>query len=340
MFCCFYDSNVKQETGIEHPPSKLIDTSRIKFIRMGTTVATNALLERKGQKTALVITKGFRDLLVIGNQSRPKIFDLDIKRPDVVYDWVEEIDERVVLLKPNEYICDPTEKMIGVSQDSLCVEKNVNENEVREKLLNILRNGIESIAVVFMHSYTYPHHEQFVKRIALEMGFKQISLSSDIMPMVRIVPRGSTTCVDAYLTPVIKTYLHSFCSGFDENLKDVSISFMQSDGGLTPMSSFLGNRAILSGPAGGVVGYARTSIISLKLTDGNNNSQTNHVMPAIGFDMGGTSTDVSRYAGSFEQVFETTTAGNATRLAPSCLITFAFLILIYVYRHYYTKSST
>jgi 5-oxoprolinase (ATP-hydrolysing) len=295
---------------------------------MGTTVATNALLERKGEKTALLISKGFRDLLVIGNQSRPKIFDLDIRRPDVVYDWVEEIDERVVLVRPGEYephgqkwvqadnnstpelvaiSNNPSEVVIGVSHEALCVEKAIDVTDVTKKLQIIKQNGIKSIAVVCMHSYTYPHHEQIVKKVALDMGFEQVSLSSEIMPMVRIVPRGCTTCVDAYLTPIIKRYLESFCCGFDQNLSKVQVSFMQSDGGLTPMSSFLGNRAILSGPAGGVVGYALTSVVPTSVHGGN--TAVTDVMPSIGFDMGGTSTDVSRFAGSFEHVFETTTAG-------------------------------
>lgn len=268
---------------------------------MGTTVATNALLERKGERVALITTAGFRDLQIIGNQSRPKIFDLNIKRPDLLYEMVEEINERVVLLKDGEYTAvDPTKTHIGISQEAIYIEKEIDESEVREKLLKVLSKGITSIAVSFLHSYTFSHHEKVVQRIAQELGFTQISLSSDIMPMIRFVPRTCTTCVDAYLTPVIKRYLHSFCVGFDSNLSQVKISFMQSDGGLTPMSSFLGTHAILSGPAGGVVGYALTSRV--KDNDGG-------LMPVIGFDMGGTSTDVSRYAGVFEHVFETTTAG-------------------------------
>lgn len=228
-------------------------------------MATNALLERKGEKTALVTTKGFADLQLIGNQSRPKIFELNIKRPSVLYEAVEEIDERIVLLKDGEYTpTDPSRVRKGISQESLYVEKELDVTEVRAKLSSILDRGIRSIAVAFLHSYTFAEHENIVKSIALEMGFEQISLSSEIMPMVRIVPRACTTCVDACLTPVIKRYLASFCSGFDNNLlRDVNISFMQSDGGLTPMTSFLGNRAILSGPAGGVVGYASTSRIPI-----------------------------------------------------------------------------
>jgi 5-oxoprolinase (ATP-hydrolysing) len=270
---------------------------------MGTTVATNALLERKGERAALITTAGFRDLQIIGNQSRPKIFDLNIKRSDVLYELVEEINERVVLLKEGEYnAVEQTRIQLGMSQELVYIEKEIDENEVREKLLRVLSLGITSIAVSFLHSYTFAAHEKVVQRIAQELGFTQISLSSDIMPMIRFVPRTCTTCVDAYLTPVIKRYLDSFCVGFDSNLSEVKISFMQSDGGLTPMDSFLGTHAILSGPAGGVVGYALTSRIKEA-----NEKET--LMPVIGFDMGGTSTDVSRYAGVFEHVFETTTAG-------------------------------
>jgi 5-oxoprolinase (ATP-hydrolysing) len=280
-----------------------VDTSRIEYIRMGTTVATNALLERKGERAALITTAGFRDLQIIGNQSRPKIFDLNIKRSDVLYEMVEEIHERVVLLKEGEYIAtEEARTQLGLSQELVYIEKEIDESEVREKLLKVLSHGITSIAVSFIHSYTYTAHEKVVQRIAQELGFTQISLSSEIMPMIRFVPRTCTTCVDAYLTPVIKRYLDSFCVGFDSNLSEVKISFMQSDGGLTPMSSFLGTHAILSGPAGGVVGYALTS----RIKEAN---LKENLMPVIGFDMGGTSTDVSRYAGVFEHVFETTTAG-------------------------------
>ena len=166
--------------------------------------------------------------------------------------------------------------------------------------------------MVLLHSYAYPAHEQAVKKVAKALGFEQISLSSEVMPMVRMVPRGCTACVDAYLTPVIRRYLASFTKGFDAGLGRVQVSFMQSDGGLTPMENFLGNRAILSGPAGGVVGYARTSFddaASAAAGQPHQRGTGDKDMPVIGFDMGGTSTDVSRYAGTFEHVFESTTAG-------------------------------
>ena len=289
---------LESETGVPLKRGLPLPTGQIEYIRMGTTVATNALLERKGERVALLTTRGFKDLQLIGNQSRPKIFDLEIKRPELLYEMVAEIDERVVLVKEGG--------VLGISNERLVVEKEIDAEQVKKVLHEVQARGIKSVAVVFMHSYTFPKHEQMVSDIATEMGgFSQISISSEVMPMVRIVPRGCTTCIDAYLTPVIKTYLDHFTVGFDKSLLQAEgsrkVSFMQSDGGLTPMKSFCGNRAILSGPAGGVVGYAKTSFHS------KSNAGLN--VPVIGFDMGGTSTDVSRYAGVFEHVFETTTAG-------------------------------
>lgn len=294
---------LEDESGIPHPRGVAVRTSQIEFIRMGTTVATNALLERKGEKIALITTAGFADLQRIGNQSRPKIFDLEINRPELLYESVYEVSERVVLVKEyEEALYDATKIIVGKSHEKLFVEKPLDEEDIKAKLVGILKKGIKSIAVVLLHSYTFPDHELKIKSIAEELGFEQISISSEVMPMIRAVPRGGTTCVDAYLTPIIKKYLRSFASGFDEGLTKVNVSFMQSDGGLTPMDRFFGNRAILSGPAGGVVGYATTSQSFRGPQD--------VTSPAvIGFDMGGTSTDVSRFCGVYEHVFETTTAG-------------------------------
>jgi 5-oxoprolinase (ATP-hydrolysing) len=332
---------LEQETGRPHPRSEPVPTSQIEYIRMGTTVATNALLERKGERIALLTTCGFKDLQVIGNQSRPKIFDLEIRRPELLYEMVCEVDERVTLLKSAEEVQavrdrlsdgrggDADKRIVtGISRDQLYVEKPLRAEEVRKQLALVRAQGITSVAIVFMHSYTFAVHEELAKAVAEELGFTQISLSSEVMPMVRVVPRGCTTCVDAYLTPVIKQYLANFRAGFDAGLsgdtdrdgKDndgvgtgktaggVQVSFMQSDGGLTPMDSFSGNRAILSGPAGGVVGYARTSYHH---DDGppTDDGEAQQQCPVIGFDMGGTSTDVSRYDGCYEHVFETVTAG-------------------------------
>eukprot|EP00730_Choanoeca_flexa_P007915 TRINITY_DN12412_c0_g2_i1.p1 TRINITY_DN12412_c0_g2~~TRINITY_DN12412_c0_g2_i1.p1 ORF type:complete len:1293 (+),score=305.35 TRINITY_DN12412_c0_g2_i1:21-3899(+) len=271
----------------ELPVDKPIPTSHIGSIRMGTTVATNALLERKGEPIALVINEGFRDLLHIGNQARPKLFDLNIQMPDVLYQEVVEIGARVVL--------DKSGAIVGSTGETLSLREPVDESAIRTALQRVYDKGIRSLAVVLMHSYLYKEHELAVGRIAQEIGFKHVSLSSNVMQMARIVPRGFTACADAYLTPCIKQYLDGFASGFERRLADVNVLFMQSDGGLTPMESFVGSRAIVSGPAAGVVGYAITAY--------------DDATPVIGFDMGGTSTDVSRYGGSYEHVFETTIAG-------------------------------
>ncbi|XP_062501085.1 5-oxoprolinase-like isoform X1 [Corticium candelabrum] len=271
-----------------------IDTRHIEWIRMGTTVATNALLERKGKRMALLITKGFEDLLYIGNQARPNIFDLEIVCPEVLYEHVIEVEERVVLQQESCQLGLDGEEIVGITGEKLVVVEKINKIKLEEDLKTLLDKGITSLAVALMHSYTFDGHEKEVASMAKSLGFEHVSLSSAVMPMVKIVPRGYTACADAYLTPCIQQYIHGFQSGFDSGLKNIKVLFMQSDGGLTEVQRFSGSRAILSGPAGGVVGYAMTAY----------NSQ-----PVIGFDMGGTSTDVSRYAGVYEHVFETTTAG-------------------------------
>ena len=271
------------------PKDEPVDDSMIEWIRMGTTVATNALLERKGEKEALAITAGFRDLLHIGNQSRPHIFDLKNEVPDVLYEQVVEVQERLVLDKDGA--------VTSVTGERLSVEMPIDVAALRKSLAAVYSTGIRSLAVVLMHSYLCDDHEREVGRVAREIGFTHVSLSSEVMRMAKIVPRGFTTCADAYLTPCLKRYVTSFASGFASDLKGVNVSFMQSDGGLTPVENFIGSRAILSGPAGGVVGFSTTAYSK---EDGR---------AVIGFDMGGTSTDVSRYAGSFEHVFESNTAG-------------------------------
>lgn len=285
---------------------------------MGTTVATNALLERKGEKCALITTKGFQDCLIIGNQSRPKIFDLAIRKPDVLYQAVVEIAERVTLEDyaedPHRTNTDPTTAsdpslVRGLSGEAVRIFSRPNEPAVRRDLQKLYDDGFRSIAVCLMHSYTFPDHENLVGKIASEIGFTHISLSSQLMPMIKLVPRATSATADAYLTPEIRRYISGFSSGFRGGLGSESVKkepgsrgarceFMQSDGGLVDVSKFSGLRAILSGPAGGVVGYALTSY----------DPETK--IPVIGFDMGGTSTDVSRYgSGRYEHVFETTTAG-------------------------------
>ena len=296
------------------PRDAQLDTSKIHSIRMGTTVATNALLERKGQRTALVITKGFRDLLLIGNQSRPRIFDLAIHKPDVLYEAVLEVDERVTLEEwsenteatPIEIPKNSKDMFRGLSGETIKVLKKPDYAQIEKDLKRLHKDeGYEALAVVLIHSYTYPEHENEIGKIAEKVGFQHISLSSSLMPMVKMVPRGTSATADAYLTPQIKKYISGFSKGFKGELgseaarhnSGARCEFMQSDGGLVDVSRFSGLRAILSGPAGGVVGYARTSY------------DENTQIPLIGFDMGGTSTDVSRFGGRYEHVFETTTAG-------------------------------
>lgn len=308
-------------TGKEIPRGEPLDTSKIESIRMGTTVATNALLERKGEDIAMVVTKGFRDCLEIGNQSRPNIFDLAIRKPDVLYKNVVEIDERVTL---EDYAEDPernetksqpyeansnVEIVRGLSGEAVRILQRPKDEVIRKQLQEVYDSGLRSIAVCLMHGYTFPHHEALVGRIAKEIGFEHVSLSHELMPMIKLVPRATSTCADAYLTPAIKKYIDGFSKGFAGGLGSESVKkesgdkgarceFMQSDGGLVDVDLFSGLRAILSGPAGGVVGYALTSY------------DPNTKTPVIGFDMGGTSTDVSRYgAGRYDHVFETTTAG-------------------------------
>ncbi|KAJ1964181.1 hypothetical protein GGI12_001585 [Dipsacomyces acuminosporus] len=290
-------------TGRPHPRNEPLDTSSLESIRMGTTVATNALLERKGEPCALVITKGFRDLLKIGNQARPKIFDLSITKPDVLYQAVVEVDERVTLAG---YTMDPrglyasadlSDAIEGKSGEFVRVLSSPDWSRVKGQLQQVYDCGIRSIAVCLMHSYTFVAHEEEVGRIAHNIGFTHITLSSELVPMIKIVPRAHSATADAYLTPGIRRYIDGFASGFDSGFSNVRVGFMQSDGGLAPVDRFSGLQAILSGPAAGVVGYAVTSFSE---ADG---------VPVIGFDMGGTSTDVSRFDGRFEHVFETTTAG-------------------------------
>ncbi|KAF1829328.1 5-oxoprolinase [Decorospora gaudefroyi] len=309
-------------TGTEIPRGQALDTSKIESIRMGTTVATNALLERKGEDMALVVTKGFRDCLEIGNQSRPNIFALDIRKPEVLYKRVVEIDERVTL---EDYAEDPKRQQTeapsieqasegaqivrGLSGEAVRILQRPQDETVRKQLQEVYDGGLRSIAVCLMHGYTYPDHEAAVGKIARDIGFEHVSLSHQLMPMIKLVPRATSACADAYLTPAIRKYIDGFSRGFAGGLGTKSVQreagssgarceFMQSDGGLVDVDIFSGLKAILSGPAGGVVGYALTSY------------DPDTQIPVIGFDMGGTSTDVSRYgAGRYEHVFETTTAG-------------------------------
>ncbi|KPM38671.1 Uncharacterized protein C11D3.15 [Neonectria ditissima] len=290
------------------PRGQLLDLFHVESIRMGTTVATNALLERKGERVALVTTKGFRDLLAIGNQSRPNIFDLSVSRPEVLFESVVEIDERITM---EDYTEDPdssktipdahsADLVTAITGETIRILQKPDLSLVKSQLEHLWDDGFRSIAIVFVHSYAYPDHELLVGRLALEMGFSA-TLSSEVQPMINVVPRGMSAVADAYLTPIIRQYIDSISANFNGGFSSAAtrIEFMQSDGGLVDYRKFSGLKAILSGPAGGVVGYAQTSW------------DDDERCPIIGFDMGGTSTDVSRYAGVYDHVFETTTAGIA-----------------------------
>ncbi|PGH05604.1 hypothetical protein AJ79_06771 [Helicocarpus griseus UAMH5409] len=317
---------LEQATGKCFPREKKLNTESFATfsVRMGTTVATNALLERKGERVALLITKGFKDALRIGTQSRPKLFALNIERPDVLYEDVVEVDERVTI---EDYQQNPTPDREalhasldsdpaltrGLSGEVVRILDRLDEEKTRQDLQMLYDKGYRSVAVCLVHSYTYQgaecsllfHHELAVERIAKEIGFPFVSLSSQLLPMIKMTSRGASATADAYLIPVITRYIEGFRSGFEDGLRSrvTRCEFMQSDGGLVNFGKFSGLRAILSGPAGGVVGHARTSFDSADKT------------PVIGFDMGGTSTDVSRYDGKFEHTFENTTAG-VTVMAP------------------------
>ncbi|GMH95010.1 hypothetical protein TrST_g1542 [Triparma strigata] len=292
-------------SGLPYTRFSPINSSKISSLRMGTTVATNALLERKGAPVLNVITKGFRDLLEIGNQSRPDIFDLSIDKLGTLYESTIEVDERVRLLDstlPSPPTSNPT--FTTVTGEVVEILRPLSLPSLRPLLLSSYNSGLRAVSITLMHSFLYPDHEIKIGDLCKEIGFTQISLSHSVQPMIKIVSRGQTTTASAYLTPSITTYLTSFLSGFDEDLKkNASISFMRSDGGLTSVKKFQGHQAILSGPAGGVVGYAKTSY---RKKEGESDSD---IMPCIGFDMGGTSTDVSRYDGELPIVFESTTAG-------------------------------
>lgn len=287
---------LEEYTGNIIPRSSKIPTDKIEWIRMGTTVATNALLERRGERIALCVSRGFKDLLQIGNQARPNIFDLKVSKPSNLYEEVIEADERIELLLNQELKSSPS-VLEGISGELIRVSKPLDIEALVPLLKGLLAKGINCLAVVLLHSYTYPHHEIMIEKLALNMGFRHVSLSSSLTPMIRMVPRGLTASVDAYLTPVIKEYLSGFMSRFEGGAEKVNVLFMQSDGGLAPEKSFSGHKAVLSGPAGGVVGYSQTlyGVETMK--------------PLIGFDMGGTSTDVSRYDGSYAHVLETQIAG-------------------------------
>jgi 5-oxoprolinase (ATP-hydrolysing) len=296
-------------------PGEPIPEGSIGAVKMGTTVATNALLERKGERTLLLTTKGFRDALKIGYQARPKIFARQIIKPDMLFERVVEVDERV--------------RADGT------VEKEPDLDALRADLEQAKADGIAAIAIVFMHAYRYPAHEQSVAMLARRMGFAQVSVSHEVSPLIKLVGRGDTTVVDAYLSPILRRYVahvtEAMTMGRATSLPlpnpppqggreqvaasgeeavpshdSVRLMFMMSSGGLTAADLFQGKDAILSGPAGGVVGMAETG-------------REAGFARLIGFDMGGTSTDVSHFDGEYERAFETEVAGVRMR-APMMLI--------------------
>ncbi len=268
-----------------------ISPGLIDAVKMGTTVATNALLERKGARTALLATRGFRDALKIGYQARPKIFARHIIKPAMLYERVVEIDERV-----------RADGMVESSPDLAMA---------RAELERLKADGIQSIAIAFMHAYRYPAHEQEVAALARELGFAQVSVSNEVSPLIKLVGRGDTTVVDAYLSPILRRYVATVGEELGAGHSRVAdngirLMFMMSSGGLTAADLFQGKDAILSGPAGGVVGMAETG-------------RAAGFERLIGFDMGGTSTDVSHFDGEYERAFETEVAGVRMR-APMMLI--------------------
>ena len=262
--------------GIRHFLGDEIPVEQIEAVKMGTTVATNALLERKGDRTVLFITQGFRDALRIAYQNRPRIFERHIVLPELLYASVVEVQER-----------------IGARGE---VHLALDEALARADLEKSFRAGFRSIAIVFMHGYRYPQHESRVAALAKEVGFTQISVSHQVSPLMKLIGRGDTTVVDAYLSPILRRYVDQVAAELD----GVRLLFMQSNGGLTDARRFHGKDSILSGPAGGIVGAVRTSLSA-------------GFDKIIGFDMGGTSTDVSHYAGEFEREFETQVAGVRMR---------------------------
>lgn len=263
-----------------------IPSERIHSVRMGTTVATNALLERKGTRTAFVTNRGLGDVLRIGTQARPRLFDLAITLPSMLYETVIEIDGR-----------------IGVDGTETAP---LDEKAARAALHSAKSDGIEAVAIALMHGWKNPVHERRLSEIAHEAGFTQVSASHVVSPLLRLVPRGNTTVVDAYLSPVLRRYVDKVA----KSLGGARLYFMQSHGGLAEASSFQGKDAILSGPAGGIVGAARSA-------------EAAGFASIIGFDMGGTSTDVALYDGRFERSFDTEIADTKVRVPMMAISTVA-----------------
>ena len=267
-------AGIRQILGLA--PDAPIPPGTIDAVKMGTTVATNALLERKGERTLLLVNRGFADALRIGHQGRPSLFDLKITLPTLLYERVVEVGGRV--------------DVDGNEVESL------NETEVREALAAAKADGIAACAIALIHAWKHPAQERRLAELARAAGFAQVSASHEVSPLLRLIPRADTTVVDAYLSPILHRYVNQVAS----ELGGTRLYFMQSHGGLAEAAHFTGKDAILSGPAGGIVGAARTAAMA----------GIDHV---VGFDMGGTSTDVALYAGAFERSFETEVAGVRMR---------------------------
>ncbi|MFL1464177.1 hydantoinase B/oxoprolinase family protein [Roseococcus sp. DSY-14] len=268
-------AGIRQVLGLE--PGTALPPGLVDAVKMGTTVATNALLERKGERVLLLVNRGFADALRIGNQARPRLFDLHVRLPELLHERVAEIGGRVAV-------------------DGTGIEP-LDEAAARAALRAAFADGIRAVAVVLMHAWKHPAHERRIGEIAREEGFTQVSLSHEASPLPRLVPRGDTAVVDAYLSPILRRYVAQVAEELGAHTK---LYFMQSSGGLTEAARFQGKDAILSGPAGGIVGAARTAAMA-------------GFERIIGFDMGGTSTDVALYAGEYERAFETVVAGVRMR---------------------------
>ncbi len=257
-------------------PGQAIPAGSVNQVKMGTTVATNALLERKGERTLLVMNRGFGDLLRIGNQARPRLFDLHVTLPTLLYERVTEVGGRV-----------------GIDGAEL---EALDEEGARAAFAAAVAAGLDACAIALIHAWKYPAMERRLAELARAAGFGQVSASHAVSPLLRLVPRGDTTVVDAYLSPILRRYVDQVAGELD----GVRLYFMQSNGGLAQADRFQGKDAILSGPAGGIVGAARTAGMA-------------GLDRIIGFDMGGTSTDVALYDGAFERAFETEVAGVRMR---------------------------
>lgn len=275
----YADAAVQGIRDLMNPGAEFPDLS-ISAVKMGTTVATNALLERKGEPVLLMITEGFRDLLEIGYQTRPRLFDLHIIRPELLYQRVAEMDERL-------------------DADGTVV-RALDEATARKALKEAYDAGLRAVAIAGLHAYLNPAHEKRVAEMAREIGYSQISTSHEVSKLAKLVGRGDTTVVDAYLSPILRRYVDQVASALDMGRACERLLFMQSNGGLTDANLFQGKDAILSGPAGGIVGMVKTG-------------EAAGYDRLIGFDMGGTSTDVSHYAGTYERSFETEVAGVRMR---------------------------